>query len=277
MTITDWALNLGALLLAGYAGWVLLADPHRERGGRGTPGGKGGPAGQRALGCGFGLVALTVWSFSFSNLLDSWTDGARLAAGLLLALTAAACLLRRQVLRAIPAALVAVLLAGPLLPGLWSRVAPTDSQAVVREMQAEVSALETRLADLAALEEQLAEDAAALRARVRDAGHDDYATLAADAEARGALRELAEVERLLARTAGERQRTETALEANRDLLRRLSRHIAAEEALGHEVTRAHLEEMARGVQRAVEPAPGEQTLDDVVEEQRLKELFERTR
>jgi predicted RNase H-like nuclease (RuvC/YqgF family) len=159
------------------------------------------------------------------------------------------------------------------VPTLWDRLRPSRLEAKVHELEATVIELGVRIDKTGDHIEELAEGRDALKDDLDDRGHREFEALTQDADAYYLLKELAEVEQLLeqakTRLAAMRRLRERAQSA----ARRLGRIVDAESATGVKVDESEITQILE--EARAEPADaGPATVEEHVERQRLKELFE---
>ncbi len=165
-----WALTAAALLLLIFAIRTLFISSRGE------------DDGQQKLGCGFALIAALLWMYVLDHYLEDPKVAIRLGLGVLLVLPAIQALANpkgARILRAAVGLVLAVLIAGPPLAGLWNEYGPDQRSAAQRVVAEDI-------ADLEQLREQLLQELEAfdqLRAEVRaklQAGAKSWEELRAD-------------------------------------------------------------------------------------------------
>lgn len=265
----QWALVGASLFLALYAVRLLFGGRADEDGRR------------KKLGCGFTLVAVTVWSFAFSDALDSYGSGLRLALGLALVLSSLQVVFRPQTGRiavAVTSLALGLWLAGPVVTGSWHRLRPSASESSLDELQTRIDELQRTLAGLDGYRETLRSDRRELEDELRRAGFADFDALAADPEAYARLREMAEIDEMLAAADQRQAAIEQRLPELESALRRLRRRVEAEATLGGELSedeiRALLDESATLPLGPAGAPPRPTTLEEHLERKALQELFE---
>jgi hypothetical protein len=220
------------------------------------------------LGCGFALVAFLVWTFAFGRILGGFTDGVRLALGLVLLLPVVHALAQpsgAKILRSALALFVAILLAGPVVLELARRLDRSEHEAVQAELEARVAELRAALAGLDEDLARLAAEREELRARIAESGSGDFESLDADALAR--LRRLSELDGLLATT-------QARADALRAELPRLEADVERLRLGGSALSGPELESMRN---RPSEPPPSEGgpvSVEELLEREKLRELYE---
>ncbi len=265
MSTFSWVLVVVGGFLVLYAALVLL---------RGI--GRADRRGQHSLGCGFVLLAGVVWGFALAQYVGAWWTGMRLGIGLALvlpALTALARPARGGVLFSVVLLATAVALAAPAMPRLWERARPGRTAAMVRELEQAADSLLARIENTEAYISQMRQERRGLSERIRRAGYGEFAEIAGDPEGYALLVELAEVDRLIEQSEAWLRRAQDTMARTRAAARRLSRLAGAEDATGVEVAEEEIREILAEIE-ATPAAPGPATVEEHVERERLRELFE---
>jgi len=228
---------------------------------------------KRKLGCGFAVLAAIVWTLGFAQVLDC-VVALRLAAGLVLLLGVVEALARPQgasVVRAGLFLLVGLLLAGPVLFALAQRAVPSEDDERVRAVEQRVEDVRDQLADLEVALVDLAGRRATLRADVAGLGHDSFAELRSDPEGLAKLEELGRVDAQSAQLEAQAAELRAALpqlERRLDDVRRLVER-------GEAVSESHVAPTSpAGLEESYE-REAVRTIEELAEEERLRELFER--
>ncbi|MFO7958087.1 MAG: hypothetical protein R6X33_13425 [Candidatus Brocadiia bacterium] len=265
MSTFSWILVVVGVFLVLYAALVLL---------RGI--GKSERRGRHSLGCGFVVLAGVVWGIALAQYMGSWWTGLRLGLGLALVLPALTTLAhpgRGGVVFSVVLLTMAVILAAPLLPRLWDRAWPGRSASRARELEQAARTLRGRIEGTESYIEELRADRRRLRDEIEEKGYTDFADVEKDPEGYALLEELAEVDRLMHEARAWLEDARETLERTRVASRRLERLAGAEEATGVEVSDEEIREVLAEVE-ATPAEPGPTTVEEHVERERLKELFE---
>lgn len=232
---------------------------------------------KRNLGCGFGLIAGVFWGAALGRLLGDTGDGLRLALGVILLIPVVAAVFKPHgapIVRAALSLVAAILIAGPVVQRHWSDFVPDESRDKLSAFEDRRDEIESALSALPDLRERLRGDAAELRASLDARGHATFDAAAEDPAAFAELRELADVERLLARADENEVALRSELEQLDDALRQLRRQVESEEVLGNSLTSDEVERMLEEIR--ADNTPGTPTtVDEFLEREELRELFER--
>ncbi len=140
-------------------------------------------------------------------------------------------------------------------------------------MQSTLNEVRKHIDDTSALIDRLTADRADLKKALGATGYTTFEQVRADEKAYGKLRELADVERLLGKAA-ERLAT---LQDNADrldsALHRLERLAQAQSATGEKVDSAEIAAIMEDARRQ-EPEQGPATVEEHVQEEQLKQMFD---
>jgi hypothetical protein len=137
-----WGLTAAALLMFAYAVRMLFVSSKAE-----------GDKGKQNLGCGFAVVSAALWIYVLDHHLDDPWPAIRIGLGALLVLPAVQALAKPEgarILRAAVGLALAVVLAGPPLQDLWSKLQPDPRAAEEQEIDTKIEELEARIEPLSA-------------------------------------------------------------------------------------------------------------------------------
>ena len=230
---------------------------------------------KESLGCGFVVLAAAFWGIALARYLDDWKSGLQLGVAFALILPVVATLMGRRrgrVVASVVLLTIAVVLGAPALPKLFSRFKPTRSRITVQRVQEAVADLEGQISSSRAYIEKLAKEREALRTKVRALGFADFAAISKDPNGYALLKELEELDRVMA-TAQQRLEEQNALLPRMQAaLRRITR-MADAESTGVELDEKEIENVLEEARRKpVDLGPA--TVEEHVEREKLKKLFE---
>ncbi|MCF7853165.1 MAG: hypothetical protein K9N51_00085 [Candidatus Pacebacteria bacterium] len=232
----------------------------------------------QSLGCGFTLVAGCIWGIALALYLDSWWAGLRLGLGLAFVLPALAALLsphKRNVIGTVVMLSLAVVLSAPVLPRVLHRLQPSEGTRVVQQLNELQRTLDEHIADTVTYIQRLDDDREGLRSQVTESGYASFEELAADDDAYALLKELYEVRQLEReaekRLAVFREKQDRVSSA----VRRAQRLLEAREALGETANLPDIAALRREVEQSTMQR-GPTTVEEHVEREQLRELFEET-
>jgi hypothetical protein len=264
MSLFSRVMLVAGLFLVAYAVLALARRPA-----------DGGRRGQ-SIGCGFAVMAGLVWGIALAHYLGDWWAGMRLGFCFAMLMPALATLVRPNAGRVVAALVLlslAVVLGAPAFPKLYQRLRPPASQATVREVESTLKDLRQRIDDTSALVERLSGEGKGLRQQLAALGYTSFEQVAADQKAYAKLRELADVERLLSDSTGRLAAMQNSADRLDGALRRLQRLAETESATGEQVDRAEIASIMEDARRQ-EPQQGPATVEEHVEQEQLKQLFD---
>ena len=266
-------MSLGSAILLGLGGFLLLYAIFSFI----RPGDETGTGKARPLGCGFTVLAGVIWGIALAGYLG-WSSGLRLGIALACLLPVLVTLFhpkRRSLVTALVLLSIALVLGVPVLPQLGALFGPSGGTAgTLRDLERKLAELERRLDAGTELRRSLADQSRALHEDIRALGHADYETLVAHPEAHALLKELAEVESLVAANDKNELRLTQESDALAAALRRLGRLAESEAATGETLAPADVEAILEGA-RSSAPEAGPRTVEEHMEAANMRELFER--
>ena len=231
----------------------------------------------KSIGCGFTVVAGVVWGIALWQYLGDWWAGMRLGIAFAMLLPVLSTLARPEpgrVLAAVVLLSFTVLIGASAFPKLYHRLSPSRPEATVQQVESTLSELRQRIDDTSGLIDRLSGDRRDLRAALSKLGYTSFEQVAADQNAYAKLRELADVERLLSDSTDRLAAMRETADRLESALRRLQRLAQAETATGQEVDRAEMASILEEARRQ-EPPQGPATVEEHVQEEQLRQLFER--
>lgn len=239
------------------------------------PAKEGSGARKDSLGCGFVLLAGLVWSLALTSYLQDRGAGFRLGFGGALILPALVTLFRpgrKRIVQAAVLFVVAIVVASSAFPVLKQRLAPDRTGSGLESMRAAGAEVETRLATARALAGELTTDRAKLAKDIKARGVGDFELAADDADLMRMLKELAEIDQLLAQTQAKLDHDAAALERIQSAVRRVGRLERAGELTGDGVSHT---ELAAIIEEARQPVDEDlpSSVESHLERAQLKALF----
>ena len=251
------------LFLVVYA--VLALSGRTKRKGRGG----------QSIGCGFALMAGVVWGIALSHYLGDWWAGMRLGVAFAMLLPVLATLLRPEPGRVLAAVVLLSLavVVGASAFQLYHRISPSPPEATVQQVQSTLTELRKHIDDTSALIERLTGDRADLKKALGAFGYTTFEQARADDKAYAKLRELADVERLLSDARDRLATLKDDADRLESAVHRLERLAQAQSATGEKVDSAEIAVIMEDARRE-EPEQGPATVEEHVQEEQLKQLFD---
>ncbi len=266
MSTWRWILAAASLLLVLHALRLLFSGGGKE----------GGDKKRRSLGCGFVLAAAAVWSFTFAEPAGGLWPGARLAVGLTLVLLGIQSFVRRSIVSAVALLIAGLFLGIPPGQAVWGELAPpTRVASALHQVEDGLAESREAIAGLEAGRVRLAAAREDLAAGIRATGLTDFAALEGDPEALDRLREMREIDRMLATQDAAEQELRSRIERLELAQRRLARMADQEESLGVSPSDLEVSDILRDVEGAPPGPRGPTTVEEHVERAELQELYER--
>ncbi|MBT3294082.1 MAG: hypothetical protein HN919_17775 [Verrucomicrobia bacterium] len=228
-----------------------------------------------SLGCGFVLLAGLVWSLALTSYLHDRGAGFRLGFGGALILPALVTIFRpgrKRIVQAAVLFVVAIVVASSAFPVLKKKLAPNATGSGLESMRGAGMVVETRLTKMRALVGALKSDRTKLAKEIKARGVGDFEVAADDADLMRKLKELAEIDQLLARTESKLRHDAAANERIQSAIRRVERLEQAGELTGEAVSHT---ELAAIIEEARQPLDEDlpSSVESHLERAQLKELF----
>jgi len=254
-----WGLTLAALLLFVYAVRTVFVSSKAD-----------GDGNKQKLGCGFAVAAALLWMYVLNQYLESPFNAIRIGLGALLVLPAVQAVARPQGARVVRAAvglILAVLIAGPPLQGVWARFGPdgrSNEERALAGKLGELEELETTLRERATALDELSAD---VRAEIKATGK-GWDEIQADPELLQRLDVLRRIEEERERVATNLAKVEQTLPELRVALER------AAESESEPEPDTELDQLLRSMENAP-PLDELSIVEQHARQKELQELFEK--